>query len=449
MGTSYNPKIATDGLVFYSDPANLKSYPPNQDPYVNQTVLMLNGENIIDYSLNQTAITNNGAVTVSSTQYKVGQSSLSFSGASNTSYLHATTTSAIVFGTGDFTIEFWIYFNSVKNTNLVDGRDTTGNQLAISLYFVAYLRYFTNGADRITGPVLSTGVWYHIALSRVSSNTRMFVNGSQVGSTYADTNNYVGPNFCIGGFRVVPTANLNGYIDEFRVTKAGRYSSNFTPQTTPFYLPNTLIDLTKNKAVGTLVNSPTYSSANGGSIAFDGTNDYVKFPFNSNYNFGSGDFTVSAWINMTVLPSNNWASFVTHGVSGSTQRWVFYYDTRTSQSSPGLRFTSLNASNAVNIDISVGSTSGWSAGVWYYVTITRVGNVFTLYRNGVQVGNTVTDTDAIIDVTSNGLYLGMENTGVDAPLNGKISLVQIYKAKGLTSTEVFQNYNAIKSRYGY
>ena len=137
MGTSYNPKIATDGLVFYSDPANLKSYPPNQDPYVNQTVLMLNGENIIDYSLNQTAITNNGAVTVSSTQYKVGQSSLSFSGASNTSYLHATTTSAIVFGTGDFTIEFWIYFNSVKNTNLVDGRDTTGNQLAISLYFVA------------------------------------------------------------------------------------------------------------------------------------------------------------------------------------------------------------------------------------------------------------------------------------------------------------------------
>jgi len=449
MGTSYNPKIVTDGLVFYSDPANLKSYPPNQDPYVNQTVLMLNGENIIDYSLNQTAITNNGAVTVSSTQYKVGQSSLSFSGASNTSYLHATTTSAIVFGTGDFTIEFWIYFNSVKNTNLVDGRDTTGNQLAISLYFVAYLRYFTNGADRITGPVLSTGVWYHIALSRVSSNTRMFVNGSQVGSTYADTNNYVGPNFSIGGYRVQPIANLDGYMDEFRVTKAGRYSSNFTPQTTPFYLPNTLIDLTKNKAVGTLVNSPTYSSANGGSIAFDGTNDYVKFPFNSNYNFGSGDFTVSAWINMTVLPSNNWASFVTHGVSGSAQRWVFYYDTRTSQSSPGLRFTSLNASNAVNIDISVGSTSGWSAGVWYYVTITRVGNVFTLYRNGVQVGNTVTDTDAIIDVTSNGLYLGMENTGVDAPLNGKISLVQIYKAKGLTSTEVFQNYNAIKSRYGY
>jgi hypothetical protein len=449
MGTSYNPKIATDGLVFYSDPANLKSYPPNQDPYVNQTVLMLNGENIIDYSLNQTAITNNGAVTVSSTQYKVGQSSLSFSGASNTSYLHATTTSAIVFGTGDFTIEFWIYFNSVANTNIVDGRDTTGNQLAISLYLVSTLRYFTNGADRITGPVLATGTWYHVAISRVSSSTRMFVNGSQVGSTYADTNNYVGPNFCIGGFRVVPTANLNGYIDEFRVTKAGRYSSNFTPQTTPFYLPNTLIDLTKNKAVGTLVNSPTYSSANGGSIAFDGTNDYVKFPFNSNYNFGSGDFTVSAWINMTVLPSNNWASFVTHGVSGSTQRWVFYYDTRTSQSSPGLRFTSLNASNAVNIDISVGSTSGWSAGVWYYVTITRVGNVFTLYRNGVQVGNTVTDTDAIIDVTSNGLYLGMENTGVDAPLNGKISLVQIYKAKGLTSTEVFQNYNAIKSRYGY
>ena len=238
---------------------------------------------------------------------------------------------------------------------------------------------------------------------------------------------------------------LNGYIDDLRITKAAIYTANFTPSTGPLSLPGVITDLTKNKNLGTFISGPTYSA---GSIVFDGVNDYVKAPFSSNYNFGSGDFTVSAWINMTVLPSNNWSSFVTHGVSGSAQRWVFYYDTRTSQSSPGLRFTSVNASNAANIDISVGSTSGWSAGAWYYVAITRVGNVFTLYRNGVQVGNTVTDADAIIDVTSNGLYLGMENTGVDAPLNGKISLVQIYKGKGLTSGEVYNNFVANRGRFG-
>ena len=441
MGTSYNPKIATDGLVFYSDPANLKSYPPNQDPYVNQTVLMLNGENIIDYSLNQTAITNNGAVTVSSTQYKVGQSSLSFSGASNTSYLHATTTSAIVFGTGDFTIEFWIYFNSVKNTNLVDGRDTTGNQLAISLYFVAYLRYFTNGADRITGPVLSTGVWYHIALSRVSSNTRMFVNGSQVGSTYADTNNYVGPNFCIGGYRVQPVANLDGYMDEFRVTKAGRYSSNFTPQTTPFYLPNTLIDLTKNKAVGTLTNSPTYSSANGGSIVFDGVNDYVNIPASTNLTFGTGDFTMEVWCK-TRAKTMLYPALLSVNLAWASNVWVLI-DRHNAAAPTKFTFHVFNIASPMLTSITAPSN-----GVWYNVVITRIGTLFSMYVNGV-LESTTTSSASIDGGVSNSINLGRQSASDSTNYDGNISLARIYKNKGLTSTEVFQNYNAIKSRYGY
>jgi hypothetical protein len=441
MGTSYNPKIATDGLVFYSDPANLKSYPPNQDPYVNQTVLMLNGENIIDYSLNQTAITNNGAVTVSSTQYKVGQSSLSFSGASNTSYLHATTTSAIVFGTGDFTIEFWIYFNSVANTNIVDGRDTTGNQLAISLYLVSTLRYFTNGADRITGPVLATGTWYHVAISRVSSSTRMFVNGSQVGSTYADTNNYVGPNFCIGGFRVVPTANLNGYIDEFRVTKAGRYSSNFTPQTTPFYLPNTLIDLTKNKAVGTLVNSPTYSSANGGSIAFDGTNDYVNIPASTNLTFGTGDFTMEVWCK-TRAKTMLYPALLSVNLAWASNVWVLI-DRHNAAAPTKFTFHVFNIASPMLTSITAPSN-----GVWYNVVITRIGTLFSMYVNGV-LESTTTSSASIDGGVSNSINLGRQSASDSTNYDGNISLARIYKNKGLTSTEVFQNYNAIKSRYGY
>jgi hypothetical protein len=441
MGTSYNPKIATDGLVFYSDPANLKSYPPNQDPYVNQTVLMLNGENIIDYSLNQTAITNNGAVTVSSTQYKVGQSSLSFSGASNTSYLHATTTSAIVFGTGDFTIEFWIYFNSVANTNIVDGRDTTGNQLAISLYLVSTLRYFTNGADRITGPVLATGTWYHVAISRVSSSTRMFVNGSQVGSTYADTNNYVGPNFCIGGFRVVPTANLNGYIDEFRVTKAGRYSSNFTPQTTPFYLPNTLIDLTKNKAVGTLTNSPTYSSANGGSIVFDGVNDYVNIPASTNLTFGTGDFTMEVWCK-TRAKTMLYPALLSVNLAWASNVWVLI-DRHNTAAPTKFTFHVFNIASPMLTSITAPSN-----GVWYNVVITRIGTLFSMYVNGV-LESTTTSSASIDGGVSNSINLGRQSASDSTNYDGNISLARIYKNKGLTSTEVFQNYNAIKSRYGY
>ena len=473
MSLSHHPNIVRNGLVAYFDAANPKSYPAGQDPYVNNVSLMLsmdganNSTTFIDSSQNALAVTAVADAKISTAQSKFGGSAAYFDGTGD--YLTVASNAAIAFGLGDFTIECWVNFSALPTTNTVMG---IANTMALTnwggLGLGEWVKYWWFGLEDSGGtkrlrlgrhgngdvyayvnwtPSLNT--WYHITATRSSSSViKLFIDGVSQSVTTSGANwanDFSATGSLVVGY-VVTLATFNGYIDEFRLTKGvARYTASFTPPSAPFSLPGRITDLTTNKIIGTLTNGPTYS---GGSLVFDGTNDYVKAPFSSNYNFGSGNFTVSAWINMTVLPSNNWSSFVTHGVSGSAQRWVFYYDTRTSQSSPGLRFTSVNASNAANIDISVGSTSGWSAGVWYYVTITRVGNVFTLYRNGVQVGNTVTDADAIIDVTSNGLYLGMENTGVDAPLNGKISLVQIYKGKGLSSSEILQNYNATKSRYG-
>jgi len=465
---THHPSIVKNGLVAYFDAANPKSYPSAQDSFVNNVSLLLDGESLTDKSQNNFTVTNSSAA-VSTAQFKYGNSSIYFNGSS---FVSVPDSSAFSFGTGDFTIETWLKLGAAITATSGDasvrsivnkysaGSNGTEDAFYVSLSNTAGIMTINVGfvsnttavnlTFNITGVDTSlNSVWNHIAVVRSSGSVKVYFNGTQIGTTqtYSSSINQGNLPLLVGARTYAPyDLYLNGYIDDLRITKSAIYTANFTPPAGPLKLPGQIIDLTKNKAIGSLTNGPTYSS---GSIVFDGSNDYVKAPFNSNYNFGSGDFTVSAWINMTVLPSNNWSSFVTHGVSGSAQRWVFYYDTRTSQSSPGLRFTSVNASNAANIDISVGSTTGWSAGIWYYVTITRVGNVFTLYRNGVQVGNTVTDADAIVDVTSNGLYLGMENTGVDAPLNGKISLVQIYKAKGLTSTEVLQNYNATKSRYGY
>jgi hypothetical protein len=468
MSLSHHPSIVKNGLVAYFDAANVKSYPSAQDSFVNNVSLLLDGESLTDKSQNNFTVTNSSAA-ISAAQVKYGNSSIYFNGSS---FVSVPNSSAFSFGTGDFTIETWLKLGAAITATSGDASyrsivnkysaGSTGTEDAFYVYLnnaagtmqlnVGFVSNTTasNFAFNITGVDTSlNSVWNHIAVVRSSGSLKVYFNGTQIGTTqtYASSINQGTLPLLVGARTYAPyDLYLNGYIDDLRITKSAIYTANFTPPAGPLKLPGQIIDLTNNKAIGTLTNGPTYSS---GSIVFDGTNDYVKVPFNSNYNFGSGNFTVSAWINMTVLPSNNWSAFVTHGVSTSAQRWVFYYDTRSSQSSPGLRFTSVNASNAANIDISVGSTTGWSAGIWYYVTITRVGNVFTLYRNGIQVGNTVTDADAIVDVTSNGLYLGMENTGVDAPLNGKISLVQIYKAKGLTSTEVLQNYNATKSRYGY
>jgi hypothetical protein len=451
MSLSHHPSIVKNGLVFYSDPANFKSYPSSQDPYINQTVLMLNGENITDYSLNQTALTNNGTVTVSSAQYKVGGNSLSFNGASNTSYLNATTTSAIVFGTGDFTIEFWIYFNSVANTNIVDQRDTASNQLAISLYLVSTLRYFTNGADRITGPVLSTGVWYHIALSRVSSNTRMFVNGSQVGSTYADTNNYVGPNFCIGGYRVQPVANLDGYMDEFRVTKAGRYSSNFTPQTTPFDLPSTSIDLTKNKYSMTYVSGVTFSSLNGGTMALNGTSG--SGIINNVLNVGpTSAFSICTWAKWNTTATTGGARRPAVGISTITNSFEFALGFPYTYSASKLGIEVGKAGVASQIGYSINSTP---TGVWYHLAGVYKNGSCDFYLNG-QYQSSITYSATINgSTTASGnwligteLFNGTTSANTIGPMNGNVGPTQVYN-RSITSSEVFQNYNATKSRYGY
>jgi hypothetical protein len=178
-----------------------------------------------------------GGASISTTQSKFGGSSMYFDG--TTDCLFRPTSPNFGYGTGDFTIEFWLYLNAVGTQTLVSNLASAGST-APHIYYLtgSGLKYFTASADRIAGPALSTGTWYHIAISRYSSSTRMFVNGSQVGSTYADSNNYdaTAP-LGVGDYGSTPTGSntLNGYINDLRITKGiGRYTQNFTPPTTAF-----------------------------------------------------------------------------------------------------------------------------------------------------------------------------------------------------------------------
>jgi hypothetical protein len=178
-----------------------------------------------------------GNASISTTQSKFGGSSMYFDG--TTDCLFRPTSPNFGYGTGDFTIEFWLYLNAVGTQTVVSNLASSGST-APHIYYLtgSGLKYFTANADRISGPALSTGTWYHIAISRYSSSTRMFVNGSQVGSTYADSNNYdaTAP-LGVGDYGSTPTGSntLNGYINDLRITKGiGRYTQNFTPPTTAF-----------------------------------------------------------------------------------------------------------------------------------------------------------------------------------------------------------------------
>lgn len=195
---------------------------------------------------------------------------------------------------------------------------------------------------------------------------------------------------------------------------------------------------------GTLTNEPTFSSLNGGSIVFDGSNDYVQLSASNDLNFGTGNFTIEGWFNkgattanLTLLSSNRYYSPGNNGnwilrISSATQIELRTYDGEGNLESGGF-----NASTSVD--------------TWHHFALVREGtgtNETKFYLDGVLKGST-TITKSLTDAETSGLRIGEEGDpgrGND-PFNGKISNVKLYKGKGLTAAEIEQNYNALKGRY--
>jgi hypothetical protein len=108
----------------------------------------------------------------------------------------------------------------------------------VSYVTAGKLTYYMGTASAITGTTtVTTGTWHHLALCRASGVTRLFLNGVQEGSNYADTNNYTGTNPTFGalGYDTSLTAfTVNGYLEDIRVSRVARYTAAFTPPTAPF-----------------------------------------------------------------------------------------------------------------------------------------------------------------------------------------------------------------------
>ena len=178
-----------------------------------------------------------GNAAVSTSVKKYGTGSLYFDGSGDR--LYEPSNQNFNFGTGDFTIELWVYpisqggHGNSNNDCLIDFRPAA-NGVYGTLYIFSSgtgIYWYVNSANRITGGAISNGVWTHIAICRSSGSTKLFLNGTQSGSTYTDANNYLVAPIMIGEFNDGAGAgNFNGYIDDLRVTKGvARYVTNFTP----------------------------------------------------------------------------------------------------------------------------------------------------------------------------------------------------------------------------
>ena len=205
----------------------------------------------------------------------------------------------------------------------------------------------------------------------------------------------------------------------------------------------TWTDLSGNGNTGTLTNGPTYSSANGGSIVFDGVNDRVTFtnPLLSS----TGNWTISSWCNFSTLNAN-----ITTETAANLYAQYIPIGGR-------IVFRIKNNGSIINkLELVLGSSSTYpsqlitgtttiNTNTFYNFVASRNGSIFTIYIHGVlEASSTLTGID--IRILQSTPEIGGISNGNFGFTNGKIYVTSIYN-RALTAQEIQQNFNATRSRF--
>lgn len=202
---------------------------------------------LTDSSLNNLTVTAFGNVSPSTSVKKFGTGAAYFDG--NTNYLSISTSPQFGFGTGDFTIEAWVYPTALQSdiVAVVDLRSSVSSNgvgLFIGASYVPNKIFFYNGSNNtsvITDTEVLLNTWTHIVGQRKNGEWSVYINGVKDAQIINSLGDVTSSRPCfIGTACDSPgsSRNFTGYIDDLRVTKGvARYTSNFTPLTSAFPNP--------------------------------------------------------------------------------------------------------------------------------------------------------------------------------------------------------------------
>jgi hypothetical protein len=160
------------------------------------------------------------------------------------------------------------------------------------------------------------------------------------------------------------------------------------------------------------------------SLVLDGNSDYVTVPDSDDWNFGTGDFTIDMWARIPSFPNNN-LGLCGQYVDGS-HRWAFYFDWQNA----GTGVYKISFLEGVSIVLSTSNIT-FAVDTWYHLAVTRNGNAWNIYVNGVSLGS-VTDTRTMPDIAS-ALDIGY---AVGVYFNGYIDEVRILKGTAINFANV-------------
>jgi hypothetical protein len=193
-------------------------------------------------------------------------------------------------------------------------------------------------------------------------------------------------------------------------------------------------DLSRSGINGTLTNGPTFNSGNGGSIVFDGSNDYVDLGGSLNLK-PTTSITVSTWIRFNAMVADVRALSDWHQ-NGATDRWIFYIT-----NSNTIQWYLLTNSFASAVSFSPVLLNTWYNFTGVYNGISQI-----FYVNGVFHNSTPKTGNMNTSNTTQPVRLGGQ-VSAGGFHNGNISTTLIYN-RALSATEILQNYNTTKTRFG-
>jgi hypothetical protein len=353
-------------------------------------------------------------------------------------YLTLSSNTAFAFGTGDFTIEGWVYNNNASTGRFVlyaTNSIGTSGSLAIFQESLSLIYFRIDGGNDLTTTAPSINAWNHIAVTRASGTVRIFINGIlSTSATRAQdiTQNtpYIG-DFTTGGY------SLSGCLSNLRVLKGtALYTAAFTPPTAPLTAitntslltcqSSTFIDNSGNAlpitAGGNVrpVASPTpfpalvdqttlntaYStSLIGGSGYFDGTGDFLSLTTTAALTLGTNSFTVEYFY--YVPDTVGGQGRISWGAAGSPNIYL----------GTGALVTYTNFATSVLLTSSIAC----QVNAWNHIAIVRNSGTTTIYINGVSGGSVADTTNWSI---GSGTFRVMSSQGSDYS-SGYVSGVRI------------------------
>jgi len=360
-------------------------------------------------------------------------------------------------GTGDFTIECWMWMPKALNTSyLVDFRNSTATDVAPTIiYNVAASRfeYQTAGTARITGTAgtRTISTWYHIAVVRISGTTKMYINGVQDGANYTDANSYVNTKAWIGTIYTQNGASGRNYISDFRLIKGvGVYTGTFTPPTSR--LANSGAGSAASYPSTTNINTSFASSACSSLIPFSQPSGSLKSETEATVYMPLPVFvntvTVDTTVYKTASGSINFGNSATSGsqifvpgdwripasTAGTVEAW-YNFNTYTgtqvlwaignngTYTTTPFKLGVINGSLCVlsqsNTSLAtLGSLSAGNIGQWQHIALVRAAGAIRVYVNGVQLGSDYTYAATSAVGNAYGLYIGnhfSQTTGAGYP----------------------------------